>query len=137
MKLPAQFLATMLVGNNIALVVFTQLTSTLLALFFIDYFKLVDIPPDILTNTSAKDAYQLAVEQMMDSPVMLLVNTIIITVIVLIFGEFLPKTIFRLYADEILYWLAYPLRFLQILLLFPAWIMTKLSNWLLRVSHSR
>ena len=130
---PARFLATMLVGNNIALVVFTNLTSTMLALVFINYFNLVEVPVDLLTNEAARTQYNSAIERVMGSPVMLLVNTIIITVIVLIFGEFLPKTIFRLFADEVLYWLAYPLRFLQILLLVPAWIMTHLSNRLLRV----
>jgi CBS domain containing-hemolysin-like protein len=56
----------------------------------------------------------------------------IITLVVLVFGEFLPKTIFRLYADNILYFLAYPLRFLHFLLAIPSWFMTRLSNFLLK-----
>jgi len=107
---PAGFLATMLVGNNIALVIFTSLMSIPLVAFFNDYFGLGE-----------------------HNPLVLLLNTIVITVIVLIFGEFLPKTIFRLFADDILYYLAFPLRFLQFLLLIPAWLMTKLSNFILRV----
>ena len=109
-KKPASFLATMLVGNNISLVVFTSLMTIPLEAFFASYFNIEG-----------------------GNLLLLLINTILITIIVLIFGEFLPKTIFRLFADDILYFLAYPLRFLQFFLAIPAWLMTKLSNSLLRV----
>lgn len=103
---PAEFLGTMLVGNNISLVAFTALIGQLLT---------------PLTS------------QFIDSPFLLfLINTVIITGIVLLFGEFLPKTLFRLFSDSILFFLAYPLRFLQWLLAVPAWVMTRLSNLLLR-----
>jgi len=107
---PASFLSTMLVGNNIALVIFTMLMTKPLDDLFKNFLGFGD-----------------------DSFGLLLVNTILITVIILIFGEFLPKTLFRLFANEVLYWLAYPLEFLRILLYVPAWIMTKLSNIILRV----
>lgn len=107
---PSEFLATMLVGNNIALVVFTTLITIPLSKMLEIYFGFQE-----------------------DAILTLLVNTLIVTVIILIFGEFLPKTLFRLFADKILYFLAIPLRFLQILLSIPAWLMTKLSNFLLRV----
>ncbi len=107
---PTGFLSTMLVGNNIALVVFTSLVSAPLTLFFQDYFNFP-----------------------VDSILLLFINTVIITIVVLIFGEFLPKTFFRLYANEILYILAFPLELLRILLYVPAWVMTKLSNLLLRI----
>jgi len=103
---PAQFIGTMLVGNNIALVVFTYLMTKLLTPL---------IEPFIAGEV-----------------IQLLINTLLITIVVLIFGEFLPKTVFRLYADNSLYFLAYPLRFLQWLLAIPSWIMTKLSNFLLK-----
>jgi len=103
---PAEFLSTMLVGNNIALVVFTYLMTKILTPY---------IDPTegggVLT---------------------LLINTIIITIVVLLFGEFLPKTLFRLYADQVLYLLAYPLNLLKFILLIPAWVMTKMSNLVLR-----
>ena len=38
---------------------------------------------------------------------------------------------FRLFADEILYFLAVPIRFFQFILAIPAWLMTKFSNSLL------
>ena len=103
---PAQFIGTMLVGNNIALVVFTYLMTKLLTPFIAPF-----IEGEILQ---------------------LLFNTLLITIVVLIFGEFLPKTVFRLFSDNILYFLAYPLRFLQWLLAVPSWLMTKLSNFLLK-----
>ncbi len=103
---PAEFLGTMLVGNNIALVVFAALMGKLLT-------PVIDpIQGDLLS---------------------FLVKTLIITIIVLIFGEFLPKTIFRLFADDVLFLLAYPLRALQYLLGAPAWIMTRFSNYILKL----
>ncbi|MEL7159705.1 MAG: transporter associated domain-containing protein, partial [Bacteroidota bacterium] len=51
----------------------------------------------------------------------------------LVFGEYLPKTLFRLYADDALYFLAVPLRALQWLLYVPSKIMTGSSEWLLRL----
>jgi CBS domain containing-hemolysin-like protein len=107
---PASFLSTMLVGNNIALVIFTILMTTPLKDFFTTYFGFH-----------------------VDSLLLLLINTLIITVVILLFGEFLPKTLFRLYSNEVLYWFAYPLELLRIILFLPAWLMTSLSNFILRV----
>lgn len=103
---PAEFLGTMLVGNNIALVAFTALMGQILT---------------PLTTQFIPSAF-----------LVFLTNTVIITAIVLLFGEFLPKTLFRLFSGSVLYFLAYPLRFLQWLLAIPAWIMTRLSNRLLK-----
>jgi len=102
---PAEFLGTMLVGNNIALVIFTMLLGRVL-----DDFLTID-------NQFAR----------------LLLDTLFGTIIILIFGEFLPKTFFRLYANSLLYFLALPIRFFQFLLYFPALVMTRLSNRMLRM----
>ncbi|HMR43440.1 MAG TPA: hemolysin family protein, partial [Saprospiraceae bacterium] len=103
---PADFLSTMLVGNNIVLVVFTYLMTMILSPLLVPFFQ--------------------------DEYILLLVNTSIITLVVLTFGEFLPKTLFRLYADDVLYFLAYPLRFLKFLLAVPSWLMFRTSNFLLK-----
>lgn len=103
---PAEFLGTMLVGNNIALVFFTFLMTKLLSPYFESYVS--------------------------SEPLMLLINTIIITMVVLIFGEFLPKTMFRLFADRLLYFFAYPLLFFKYILLIPSWVMTRLSALILK-----
>ncbi len=105
---PAQFLSTMLVGNNIALVLFTILMGNLMEPTFTAYFG-------------------------MNEGVFLLTSTLVITIVVLIFGEFLPKTIFRLFSNSILFFLVYPLQFVRWLLAFPAWVMTQLSKRLLRL----
>ncbi len=103
---PNNFLGTMLVGNNISLVVFTFLMTKLLSPIFNGW----------IYNDLA----------------LLLVNTLLITVVILIFGEFLPKTFFRIYADDILYFFTYPLKFLQIILWLPSRMMTNITEFLLR-----
>ncbi|OAV44323.1 hemolysin family protein [Lewinella sp. 4G2] len=106
---PADFLSAMLVGNNIALVAFTSL---------------ITVPITTLLASYTGITGELT---------LLLVNTLIITLIVLIFGEYLPKTLFRLYADDALYTLAYPIRGLAWLLYLPSKIMTGVSNLLLQL----
>jgi len=111
---PAEFIGTLLVGNNIALVVFTILLTGLLKSFF----------GNIITNDL----------------VLLFVNSIIITSIVLVFGEFLPKTIFNHYAERALFFLAKPLNVLGYILYIPARIMLSTCDFIitkiLRVEHA-
>ncbi len=102
---PKWFIATMLVGNNIALVVFT-------------YFMTKWLEPSIIG--------------FFGEGISLLLITLIITVVVLIFGEFLPKTFFRLYANDVLYFLAFPLLFFKALLSLPTWITTKFTDVILK-----
>jgi len=103
---PKKFLGTSLVGNNIALVVFTFLMTKFLAPLF------GDLNPD--------------------SVLVLVINTLLITFVVLIFGEFLPKTFSRVYSIGFLHIAAYPLRFFQWLLAFPTWMMTVLSGFIIK-----
>lgn len=103
---PKRFLGTMLVGNNIALVVFTLLMTKLLE-------------PWLGSFLGSEWGF-------------FFVSTLIITLVVLIFGEFLPKIIFRLYANDLISSFAYPLLLFRWLLSFPAWIMTKTSNLILK-----
>lgn len=104
---PRDFIGTMLVGNNICLVIFTILMTSLLE-------------PAIGSLLGERPF------------VTSLSITVMITIVVLIFGEFLPKTVFRLYSNEMLYRLSYPLSFFKTLLLIPAWMMTSLSSLLIR-----
>ena len=96
----------MLVGNNIALVVFTTLMTTFLSPIF---------------ERHGAGGFSL-----------LLINTLIITIVILIFGEYLPKTLFRLYSGELLYALTYPLVFFKWLLALPTMLMSGLSEWLIQ-----
>ncbi|MDX1683893.1 MAG: hemolysin family protein [Saprospiraceae bacterium] len=103
---PKAFISSMLVGNNITLVIFTTLMTSLLSPLF-----------ETLIG---------------EGPTLLLVNTMVITIVILIFGEFLPKTVFRLYSGELLYILTYPLAFFRWLLVIPTWLMSGLSEWLIK-----
>ncbi len=103
---PAQFLGTMLIGHNIALVIFTILMTDLLSPF---------VEPFITSGL-----------------VRSLVLTTVITVVVLVFAEYVPKSIFRTYADRILFAFAYPIRFSQILFAPLTWVMTKISSIILK-----
>ena len=89
---PARFIATMLVGNNIALVVYGVMMAKLLAPFIADYSQ--------------------------SSFVVLLFQTIISTLIILVTAEFLPKVFFRINPNQFLKVFAFPL-FLFYYLLWP------------------
>lgn len=110
---PASFIGTMLVGNNAALVAFSTMTTTLLGVTL--------IPTLGLENDMA----------------ILLVNTLVITLVVLVFGEFLPKTLFRLFSDDALYFFAVPLRGLQLFLYPFSKLMTGLSSRLMGLFFSQ
>ncbi len=105
---PSEFLGMLLVGNNIALVVFT----TLMTLPVTHMLQALGIRGGLWLG---------------------LLNTVIITIVVLIFGEFLPKTLFRLFADQILFALAWPLKIINTILALPAKIMTGTAEGLLRL----
>ena len=88
---PSKFIATMLIGNNIALVVYGFFMGDLL----VDWFQSM-LPSSIaFVNT-------LFVE------LSLLTQTIISTLIILITAEFLPKVFFQIYANSLLKILAVP-----------------------------
>ncbi len=107
---PKDFISTMLVGNNASLVIFTTLMA-------------IPLSP-LLTNWLGLNESSLWI---------VLIQAVIITIIVLLLGEFLPKIFFRLFADDLLYFLAFPLRGLQFLLFIPASMMTTLSDVFLRL----
>jgi putative hemolysin len=105
---PKSFLSTMLVGNNLVLVLYTMLFSSILSPLIA-----MIIPGSIFAVS--------------------FITTIILTIIILVLGEFIPKTIFRLYANELIYRLAPMLRFFSWILLIPSWILTKTSNLIIRI----
>ncbi len=99
---PQQYISTMLVGNNICLVVYGMLMAEILNPYLVFLGN-----PFLVT----------------------LVQTVIATVIVLITGEFLPKTIFRTNPNL---WLNVfsPLLFLFYVLLYPV---SSFSTWVSKV----
>lgn len=102
---PSSFIGTTLVGNNIAIVVFTSLMEEILAPQVSDYL------PNLLQGEFAS----------------LLVITLITTVIILFFAEFLPKALFRINPSGILMTFTYPLQVIRWILSPFAWVMVKLS----------
>ncbi len=103
---PKEFLSVLLVGSNIVLVLFTYLMTRL-------------IEPGILPFIRSE-------------ALRLIIITLIATIVMLILGEFLPKLIFRLFANRAFLLVTYPMVFFQWILKFPAWVMISFSNILLR-----
>jgi len=85
---PAEFLGLILVGNNFALVVYGSVMSTLLELPVRQW----------LGTTYATPTLEL------------LVQSVLSTLVVLVLGEFLPKSLFTLAADRLLLSLAVPVQ---------------------------
>lgn len=106
-KSESDFITTMLVGNNISLVVYGIVMTKILTPKFAIY-----INSDII---------------------LLLIQTIITTIIVLITAEFLPKVIFRIYSNQILKIFSIPILICFIVLRPIALLFIKLSNSILRV----
>ena len=105
---PKTFLSTMLVGNNIVLVMYTILFGSIVT--------------PLLEMILPAGGFAIS-----------FITTIILTMVILITGEFLPKTLFRLYANELIFRLAPALKFSKWLLLIPSWILTKTSNLIIRL----
>ncbi len=107
-KNDSRFIATMLLGNNIALVVYGIWMARLLE-------------PSIIHFVGEHEA------------VVLIIQTIISTLLILVTAEFLPKATFQINPNRLLHFLSLPLAFIY-LLLFPLTMFTMfLSNGVLRV----
>ncbi|BDS14135.1 hemolysin family protein [Aureispira anguillae] len=101
---PSEFLGTTLVGNNIVLVALSILAGNFLLLYF-------GIDSDTFLGT--------------------IQATLITTIVVLIFGEFLPKVSFQINPTGILFLFAYPLGIIRWFLTPLVWVMIKTSNALI------
>mgnify|MGYP006344357081 FL=1 len=84
---PSKFIATMLVGNNISMVVYGFFMGDLITKWILSFqFQLTELS-------------------------VLLVQTLISTLVVLITAEFLPKVFFQIYANKLLKFFAIPAYF--------------------------
>jgi len=104
---PSKFITTMLVGNNISLVIYGYFMGDLI-MRNLGYL----IPNEFL---------------------LLVVQTVISTLIILITAEFLPKAIFRIYANEALKAFAIPAYLFSLLFYFISQFITFISDFFLRV----
>jgi CBS domain containing-hemolysin-like protein len=103
---PARFIGTMLVGNNIVLVMYGIFTAEL-------------IEP-------------LLQDRGLSEWGILLWQTLISALIILFVGEFIPKTLFRLNSDFVIRALAVPAKGLYYVLWSPMMVMVGISEWILR-----
>ena len=108
---PNQFISTMLVGNNIALVIYGLQMAELLEPFFLTY----------------TDNYALVV----------IMQTISSTILILFAGEFVPKTVFRISPNFSLKIFALPI-FIIYIVLFPiSKLASILSNLILLLTGNK
>ncbi len=108
-KKPSQFIATMLVGNNIALVIY----GFYMGEFIIHWMTNL---PYILNEWG-----------------ILISQTILSTIIILITAEFLPKVFFQIYANQCLKWFSIPTLLFYVLLYLPSKFAMLLSDGFLRL----
>ena len=112
---PSKFIATMLIGNNIALVIYGFFMGDLL----VNWFQSM-LPSDysfinyLLTDFS------------------LLTQTIISTILILITAEFLPKVFFQIYANSFLKILAFPAYLFYLLFTFISDFVLWISDFVLK-----
>tara|TARA_R110002049_G_scaffold4377_15_gene30594 strand:- start:2285 stop:3550 length:1266 start_codon:yes stop_codon:yes gene_type:complete len=103
----SKFITTMLVGNNISLVVYS---------YYMGRFLVRILPLAGYNDFSV-----------------LLIQTIISTIVILVTAEFLPKAIFRIYANEVLKIFAVPAYVFYVLFHFFSEFITLISDFFLRV----
>lgn len=102
-----QFIATMLVGNNITLVIYGIVTANVLTplLGALNEFPML----------------------------LLLTQTLIATLVILLTGEFLPKSIFRQYANALMNFFAIPMYVFYVLFYPVSKFVSWLSYWIIRL----
>ncbi len=103
-KRPSKFIATMLIGNNIALVVYGLFMGDLLMQY---------LPFKGLTA--------------------LFIQTVISTIVILLTAEFLPKVFFQIYANKLVKFFALPAYFFYLLFSFVSEFVIWVSDKLLKL----
>jgi len=106
---PSKFIATMLIGNNIALVVYGFLMGDVL----VDWFQ------SMLPS-------QYAILNYLLNDLSLLTQTVISTMVILITAEFLPKVFFQIYANSFLKIFAFPAYLFYLLF----WFISSFIIWI-------
>lgn len=111
LKDQSRFITSLLLGNNIALIIYGMSMSQLLDAPVTHWLQLVSLDNDFMV---------------------LLVKTVLATLLVLLVGEFLPKTLFRINPNAILSFFAFP-TFLCYCLLYPLILVyTGISEFIIR-----
>jgi len=108
---PGDFITTMLVGNNIALVLYGIYAAKIIT----DY--ILQIYPDISPWLS------------------LIIQSVLSGLVILILAEFIPKIIFQLYANRALRFFALPVYVVYMIFRPVSWVVIKVSNFLIRLFY--
>jgi putative hemolysin len=107
LKRPARVIGALLVGNNLALVLYGLLMAKLLQPWLLGFGS--------------------------GAAFVLVAQTVLSTLLILVVGEFLPKAVFRIDPNTTLSAFALPLQILFVVLWLPMMVMTGLSELILRV----
>ena len=111
---PSKFIATMLIGNNIALVIYGFFMGDLLVSWFQTLVVNYPFLNYLLTDLS------------------LLTQTILSTLLILFTAEFLPKVFFQIYSNTLLKVLAFPAYLFYLLFSFISDFVLWISNFVLK-----
>lgn len=115
-KKPSKFIATMLIGNNIALVVYGLYMGDLLMDWFQSFHNLENrVLTALVTDFS------------------LVSQTVISTLIILLTAEFLPKVLFQIYSNTLLKILALPAYIFYVFFSLVSEFVIKISDIILKV----
>ncbi len=114
-KKPSKFIATMLVGNNVALVVYG--------------FYMGDLIMNWLTGMQPVDS---AILRFLIVDFSLITQTVISTLLILITAEFLPKVFFQIYSNLLLKFFAVPAYIFYLLFSFISDFVIWISDFILK-----
>ncbi|HRY34008.1 MAG TPA: hemolysin family protein [Bacteroidales bacterium] len=109
-RTPSRFIGSMLVANNIVVVIYGLVMERML------YGFLSVSLPDIMNNALW----------------ILILQALVSSLVILLFGEFIPKTLFRINPNGTLRFFTYPARLFNLLLYPVVYLFTSLSETLLR-----
>ncbi|MGA1773647.1 MAG: hemolysin family protein [Flavobacteriaceae bacterium] len=113
---PSKFIASMLIGNNLALVVYG---------YYMGKVLMATLPQGL-----ASDPYW---QQLVFEEFQLLTHTVISTLVILFTAEFTPKVFFQIYANTLLKALAVPAYLFFVLFSGFSWLVIRISDTLLRL----
>ena len=113
---PSKFIATMLIGNNIALVIYGLFMGDVLMEWFQNMLP---------TGSEFLDSLLIQFS--------LVSQTVISTLIILLTAEFLPKVLFQIYSNTLLKFFAVPAYLFYLLFSLISWFVIKVSDFILRV----
>ena len=113
---PSKFIASMLIGNNLSLVIYGFYMGDILIIFF-DYLPIFDSAflNKLITEFN------------------LLTKTIISTVVILITAEFLPKVLFQIYSFRFLKFFSLPAYFFYLCFYFISDFVLWITNFILKI----